>query len=64
MTEQLADVQFSLEAAARYLGEMNRQDKFDQWASYLLESLEEAMGIDALTAIHALLHSRFHNGGW
>jgi len=60
----LADVQYSLDEATRYLAEMERQHKLGIWLAYLFESLEESIGVVALHYARAVLRARFNNSRW
>jgi hypothetical protein len=60
----IKQIQFHVDQLIADLAEMQSQDKFDQWVSYLLESIEEGLGEDALKQTADILQERLEHGRW
>lgn len=54
----------SIAAAVADLNAMYEIDLLDQWIAYLLESIEEDIGIEALGKVQRVLERRFEAGRW
>ena len=59
----MEQLQKKLDEVARELAKLD-DDKFSQWASYLLEAIESESGTAGLTRIDELLEERSSNGRW
>jgi hypothetical protein len=58
--KELKDI---LDDASKELAKLDEK-KFRQWASYLLEAIDEEYGEKGLHYITELLDERFRNGRW
>ena len=54
----------SIAAAVADLNAMYEIDLLDQWIAYLLESIEEDIGVEALGKVQRVLECRFETGRW